>query len=423
MNAIDVDQLGKRYRLGKERSPWSGWPRLSRLAAKLTGASAEPEKRAREIWALKEVSFALEPGTILGVIGPNGAGKTTLLKILARITPPTEGRVRGRGRVIPLLELGGGFHPDLTGRENVFLAAAMYGIPRGEAARRLDEIVEFAQLSEFIDEPVRRYSSGMYLRLAFSVAVNMQPEILLADEVLAVGDLAFQERCLERVREAGRAGMTVLFVSHDMAAVGRLCDRVLWLSTGRIVQLGEPQEVIGAYAHSAWTLSGNKLREGKKGAHASKLGEILSVKLVNRKGSEIGAVRISEDVLIKITFNMLRGDVSVRCAFSVSTQGIYVFRSVQPEEFAVAKPGIYSALVRIPAHLLADTIYSLKTSLIVVEKGKEYPPLVIDNALTFQVYDTDESLSARGTYKGKISGVVMPRLDWKVAKERDVTRG
>src|SRR6185436_19824646 len=182
-------------------------------------------KVQREVWALKDVTFALEKGQILGVIGPNGAGKTTLLKVLSRVTPPTEGRIFGYGRVVPLLAIGAGFQEDQTGRANIFLNAAMYGVPAELVEERLDDIIDFADIGDFIDVQVRRYSSGMYLRLAFSVAVNMNPDILLADEVLAVGDVDFQERCLERVKQAGRDGMIVLFVSHDMAAITRLCSR------------------------------------------------------------------------------------------------------------------------------------------------------------------------------------------------------
>src|SRR5207244_12740531 len=168
-------------------------------------------------------------GTILGIIGPNGAGKSTLLKIIARVTRPTEGRVIGRGRVVSLLELGAGFNPDFSARENILMNGAMHGIPRREVLERMDEIVQFAAVEDFLDNPLKHYSSGMYLRLAFSVAINMQPDILLADEILAVGDIAFQERCLERVAEEAQRGLTVLFVSHDLSALARLCDRIVWL--------------------------------------------------------------------------------------------------------------------------------------------------------------------------------------------------
>ena len=188
---------------------------------------------------------------ILGIIGANGAGKSTLLKVIARVTRPTEGRVTGIGRVVSLLELGAGFNPDFSAHDNILMNAAMHGISRREVLDRMADIIQFAELDDFLDNPLRQYSSGMYLRLAFSVAINMQPDILLADEILAVGDIAFQERCLQRVAEESERGLTVLFVSHDMSAVSRLCHRVIWLDRGEVVQDGEPEGVIAEYEDAA----------------------------------------------------------------------------------------------------------------------------------------------------------------------------
>ena len=221
MTSITVSNLGKCYRTNKAPSP------LQQLAAKFTKKGKDALRPARELWALKDVSFSLERGTILGVIGPNGAGKTTLLKVLARVTPPTEGRVVGHGTVAPLLELGAGLQPEMTARENISMYMAWNGLSRADIEQRTGDIVAFAEIEEFIDTPLKRFSNGMYVRLAFSMAINMQPDVLLADEILAVGDLTFQERCLQRVEEAGAAGMTVFFVSHDMAAIQRLCTRVI----------------------------------------------------------------------------------------------------------------------------------------------------------------------------------------------------
>ncbi len=393
MKSLIVDGLGKCYHLGKR-------------------------KQHKELWALRDVSFDVSPGTILGVIGPNGAGKTTLLKVLSRVTPPTEGRVRGWGRVVPLLALGTGFSPEITGRENIFLNAAMHGIPRAHVQKKLGDIVEFAGVEGFLDTPVRHYSSGMYLRLAFSVAMNVDPDILLADEVLAVGDLDFQERCLAKVQEAGRAGLTVLFVSHDMAAITRLCNRVLWLNAGRIVRLGAPDEVVTAYQNSAWTLASAKLKKQCTVGHVHEWGEILSVRLLSRQGEEIGAVRISEDVFVNLAFSLSQPGANVRCAIDVYAQGVHAFRSVQPAEMPVERCGAYNAWVRIPGHLLAETIYTVNASANITWKGEERP-IVEYNALSFRVYDTDEKSSARGTYEGRLPGVVMPRLEWRVVEERD----
>src|SRR6201998_136403 len=200
-----------------------------------------------EFWALKDVSFEVKRGEVLGIIGRNGAGKSTLLKILSRITEPTEGRVTLRGRVASLLEVGTGFHPELTGRENIFLNGAILGMTRAEIRRKFDEIVAFAGVEKFLDTAVKRYSSGMYMRLAFAVAAHLEPEILVVDEVLAVGDAEFQKKCLGKMKEVSKGGRTILFVSHNMVAMRSLCDRVIWLATGRLVNEGEPGNVIGRY--------------------------------------------------------------------------------------------------------------------------------------------------------------------------------
>jgi lipopolysaccharide transport system ATP-binding protein len=412
VDSIVVEQLGKCYRLGKPPGPSS----LPRMLLQLIRAGKDDQQQGTvpSVWALKDVSFAVQPGTIMGIIGANGAGKTTLLKVLGRVTLPTQGRALVRGRVVSLLEVGAGFQPWLSGRENIYLNAALYGIPRSEVARRFDEIVEFAELTDFIDTPVKRYSSGMYLRLAFSVAINMEPDILLADEVLAVGDLSFQERCLRRVREAGDAGLTVLFVSHDMAAITRLCDRVLWLASGKIVDDGDPEAVVSHYERSARDGLGEQTRHGQTiGEH----GRILHTALVNTEGKEIGAARVSQEVLFKLTFRVESPGADVRCSFSVSTRGIPVFRSVQPDTLQISEPGVYVATARVPAHLLSDTVYTVDVGVVITRDGQS-ASLAEHNALTFQVFDADERSSARGSYTGALPGVVMPRLEWDVVREQ-----
>jgi lipopolysaccharide transport system ATP-binding protein len=418
MTSITVSGVGKCYRTNKPPSPWQ------KLMARVGWGTDDSAKRSREIWALKDVSFEVEKGTILGVIGPNGAGKTTLLKVLARITPPTEGRVVGRGPVAPLLELGAGLQGELTARENIALYMTWHGVPSAEQPQRLDDIVAFAEIGEFLDTPLKRYSSGMYVRLAFSIAVNMKPDILLADEILAVGDLAFQERCLQRVEEAGAAGMTVFFVSHDMAAIQRLCNRVIWLNAGQVVQDGEPAAVVGQYEQAAWTLTAGSAKKGKKGNYASEHGEILSVRLLSPEGREIGAARNDEEIFVTITCSLLTPGMTARCVMSLMTRGVVAFRTAQPEDVSVTAAGIFTAKVRIPPQLLADTIYTAKVGVMVLADGRE-SALVLDNALTFRVYAADDpaqrSLLSRNQYQGSgWSGAVMPKLEWQVARARDV---
>lgn len=258
MAVVEVENLGKKYRLRKAHGP--GREAAYRtLRETLTNAGrdllrgiARPAARREEYWALRDVSFGLEAGEVLGVIGRNGAGKSTLLKLLSRITDPSEGRFRMRGRVGSLLEVGAGFHPELTGRENIYLNAALLGMTRPEARARFDDIVAFAEVERFLDTPVKRYSSGMYVRLAFSVAAHLEPEILLVDEVLAVGDANFQKRCLGKIKEvSSQGGRTVLFVSHNMASISALCTRGLVLDKGRVTFMGDVNDAVGRYLAEA----------------------------------------------------------------------------------------------------------------------------------------------------------------------------
>jgi lipopolysaccharide transport system ATP-binding protein len=259
VHAVRATGVGKCYRLGQLRT---GYGLLSEtIAARLRSAGRRQEKPERDFWALRDIDFEVDAGETFGIIGHNGAGKSTLLKILSRITPPTEGEIRLRGRVGALLEVGTGFHPELTGRENIYLNGAILGMPREEIRRKFDEIVEFAEIERFIDTPVKRYSSGMYLRLAFSVAAHLEPEILVIDEVLSVGDLAFQEKCLGRMETVAREGRTVLFVSHNLTAVQSLCNRAMLLSRGRKVTEGPAAAVIDEYVRSVGTTAAVSLTE------------------------------------------------------------------------------------------------------------------------------------------------------------------
>ena len=407
MDAIAVEHISKRYRLGK-----------SKRSGGLRGRLGAKEHVGREVWALRDVSFAVPRGQILGVIGPNGAGKSTLLKVLARVTPPTEGRAVVQGRVVSLLELGMGFQPEMTGRENVLMNAAFHGIERQEVERRMASIAEFAELDDALDRPVKNYSSGMYLRLAFSVAINMDPDILLADEVLAVGDMEFQERCLRRVQDEGRNGLTVLFVSHDMSAITRLCDRVLWLDKGQVADVGEPDLIVRHYEHESWSRIADSA-EGRPGRHQGPHGEILGARLLTPDGEEIGAVRVSDELVIETRFRVDGPDAAARCGVALEADGVTAFRSIAPTETALERPGIYRATVTVPAHLLADKVYAVKLG-IHLRAGGEETSMARENALSFRVYDTDEATSARGDYAGTLEGVVRPRLAWELVADDDV---
>jgi lipopolysaccharide transport system ATP-binding protein len=300
--AIRVEGLGKRFRIGaplSRRSPRRGlrrraaWP--LRVVRDLVAATSDPSDRA--FWALRDLSFEVAPGEALGIIGRNGAGKSTLLKILSRITEPTEGRAEIRGRVSSLLEVGTGFHPELTGRENVFLNGAILGMRRSEIRARFDEIVEFSGVERFIDTPVKRFSSGMRVRLAFAVAAHLEPEILIVDEVLAVGDTQFQQRCLGRMKTVTGDGRTVLFVSHNLAAVEGLCSRALLLRDGRIAAKGEPTDVVGAYLSDIEESAGSSYAcDEAIDARAW----IQEASLCDERGLESGRFSMSEPIGIRM---------------------------------------------------------------------------------------------------------------------------
>jgi lipopolysaccharide transport system ATP-binding protein len=275
------------------------WP-ARRLRGGPGGATAE------EFWALREVEFEVAPGEVVGIIGRNGAGKSTLLKVLSRITRPTTGRVRIHGRLGSLLEVGTGFHPELSGRENVYLNGAILGMSRGEIARKFDDIVAFAEVERFLDTPVKRYSSGMYVRLAFAVAAFLEPDILVVDEVLAVGDVAFQRKCLGKMGEVSRHGRTILFVSHQMAAVQNLCDRVVLLDRGRVLANDRTEAVIERYLRDAAELAAMPLadRPDRQGTGALRF---LSVALRDGRGAPVGALGCGSDCAIALRYENRAG--------------------------------------------------------------------------------------------------------------------
>ena len=419
MDSLIVEDLGKRYFVPSKKAAAAprktlnlGFARMPLPRISLPGRIAQ----GRDLWALRHVTFSVAPGSILGVIGANGAGKSTLLKVIARVTRPTEGRVSGVGRVVSLLELGAGFNPDFSAHDNILMNAAMHGIPRREVLDRMNDIVQFAAVEDFLDNPLKHYSSGMYLRLAFSVAINMQPDILLADEILAVGDMAFQERCLQKVHELARdTGLTVLFVSHDMEAVSRICDRVIWLKGGEVHRDGQAEEVVTEYQNAAWETLADEAPGYKGTSHAARYGEIVDVKLLSADGRDIGSPPRSEDVFVRIRFRTRRAKARARCAIDVMTKGVLVFRSAQPTLEPVAADTVYEAFVKIPANLLSETNYTVNVSILLVRGEGDEHALVVNKALTFMVYGDEHAVEASETRQRK--GVINPTLEWSMDGE------
>jgi ABC-type polysaccharide/polyol phosphate transport system ATPase subunit len=291
---IEAQGLGKRYRLGQSHRART----LGETVDSWIRRGQRPSKSQQEIWALRDVDFVVRRGEIVGVIGSNGAGKSTLLKTVASITQPTTGLVRTRGRIGTLLEVGTGFHPELTGRENIFLNGSILGMPRRDIKRRFDEIVEFAGLERFLETPVKRYSSGMYLRLAFAVAAHCEPDILVVDEVLAVGDARFREKCLGRLSELRGEGRTALFVSHDLGAIGQLCERALWLDHGQVRADGPTASILEQYLR--WVAPRRSLVEPPVDPGSS--AQVLSLALTDGQGTLVEAPRRDERFCLTLRF-------------------------------------------------------------------------------------------------------------------------
>ena len=421
MNSLIVEGISKRYLVPKAQKTQRTETRFDRLRDLLSIPLARELMGAQELWALRDMSFEVEAGTVLGVIGSNGAGKTTLLKVISKVIAPTSGRISGRGRVVSLLELGAGFDDEATARENIFMNAAINGIPRAVALERLEDIVEFAEIQDSLDTPVMYFSSGMYLRLAFSVAINMQPSILLADEILAVGDLAFQERCLQKVRELARdTGLTVLFVSHDMEAVSRICNRVIWIKDGQLQRAGEPEDVVTEYQNAAWEmLTSSEKPEAIGSGHAGRYGEIVDVKLLSADGREIGSPPKWEDLYVRIRFRTYRAKTQARCALDLFCKGVLVLRSAQPDLIWVVPDMLYEALVKIPASLLSETNYTVNVGVTLTRAEREEHSLVVNRALTFMVYGADAKDASAGKHR---MGIIDPALEWSLEKKADVVR-
>jgi lipopolysaccharide transport system ATP-binding protein len=361
----------------------------------------------------------VHPGELIGVIGRNGAGKSTLLKILSRVTKPTTGRVAMYGRVGSLLEVGTGFHAELSGRENVFLSGAILGMRRAEIGRKFDEIVAFSELEKFIDTPVKRYSSGMYVRLAFSVAAHLEPEILIMDEVLAVGDAAFQQKCLDKMHAIRQHGRTIFFVSHSMPAVTRLCRRVILLHEGRIVSEGEPQAVINDYLSASWNITAEREWLNPENAPGNDVVRLARVRVLDETGAPATAFDIRRPVHVEITYDVLaNGHVLTPHVEIHNDTGINVFGSHDTgHEWrrTPREPGRYSSVMTIPGNMLSEG--TLRAHIAVMS---HVPRTTLHaqerNVVAFQVIDSQQGDSARGDYIGPITGVMRPLLCWETMR-------
>ena len=419
--AIAVENVSKRYRLGDARHDslrdalWSAAVRLGTMAGRtFAGRRGGETNDADHIWALQGASFEVRPGEVLGIVGPNGAGKSTLLKILSRITEPTDGRVRMLGRVGSLLEVGTGFHPDLTGRENVYLNGAILGMRKTEIDRKLDEIVEFAEVSRFLDTPVKHYSSGMYLRLAFAVGAHLETEILLVDEVLAVGDARFQQKCLDKMRDVGRHGRTVLFVSHNLLAVKRLCERAILIDGGRVWKDGPAQDVVSAYLSAGRETTALREWPSRDTAPGRDVVRLRAVRVRTADGQPADTIDIRHPVGVQMEYDVLEaGHVLLPNFQFFNDAGIHMFAShdLDPDWRRRRRPaGRYLSTVSVPGNLLSEGTVTVSVGMETV--APRLFQFYVHDAVTFRVVDTLDGDSARGDYIGNIGGVVRPRLEW-----------
>ena len=416
--AVAAEGLAKKYLIGVRRDPYgrlteSLWNGLARLLGR--GSDSDG---STDFWALRDVSFEIPQGSVVGVIGRNGAGKSTLLKILSRITEPTLGRAELHGRVGSLLEVGTGFHSELSGRENIFLSGAILGMRRVEIQRRFDEIVDFADIGPFLETPVKRYSSGMKVRLGFAVAAFLEPEILFIDEVLAVGDAEFQKKCLGKMSEIGQGGRTIMFVSHSMPSILRLCDRAILLDHGRTVIDGPTHEVVRRYLESDIGRTGERRWDDPAVAPGDDVARLKRIRILPVGGGPAEEIDIQREIDVEVEYwsttpGILRPSVNLHF---YNDEGVCLFVTNDWNDRIAwqrpRRPGVIRSTCRIPGNFLAEG------RVIVTAAVSTYNPTQIhaieQDAVAFQVIDRAGEEGVRGVWAGDWPGVVRPMFEWRV---------
>ena len=419
--ALRAEGLGKRYRIGRTEGFYRYRSLRDELAQGLRRRVRRDADESRVLWALRHVSFDIKHGETVGVIGHNVAGKSTLFKILSKITPPTEGRATVAGRLGSLLEVGTGFHPELSGRENIFLSGAVLGMRRTEISRKLEEIVDFAGVERFLDTPIKRYSTGMYLRLAFAVAAHLEPEILLVDEVLSVGDAQFQRKCLGKMAEVGASGRTVLFVSHSMPAVLRLCRRVILLEHGQVVADGAGSDVVRVYLESGLGTAAEREWTDPASAPGDGVARLRAVRVRNASGVVAEELDIHRPLSIEVEYWDL-GDADD----TPLTANVHLFNEDGVNLFASAdfndphwrqrsrQPGVVRSVCHVPANFFAEGKLFVTAAVSSIN-----PPTVHvmeRDAVAFQIVDRSNGEGVRGEYVSEWPGVVRPSFDWTVTR-------
>ena len=423
---IKAENLGKKYVIGHQaervsylalRDVWMQnartiWNKTKDLA---TGKPIIQGDTTEEVWALKDVNFEIRRGEAVGIIGRNGAGKSTLLKVLSRITEPSAGRVTIDGRVASLLEVGTGFHPELTGRENIYLNGTILGMTRAEIKRKFDEIVAFAEIEKYLDTPVKRYSSGMYVRLAFAVAAHLEPEILVVDEVLAVGDAAFQKKCLGKMGDVAHEGRTVLFVSHNMGAIHNLCRWGMWLDQGQLKMSAATNNLIAAYLSTETADEGERRWDMLQKAPGNKSIRLRAVRILNEKHKVSSFVDMRHPFYIEIAYDVLIAHSGMRTGFWVFTsEDVLAFVAGDNEDLRWKEkertPGSYVSTCEIPGNLLNSGTYHLT----VAADIPGYEMLFLEKSvLKFHIEHTGVTLLDG---PNRSPGIICPSLRWRIAK-------
>jgi lipopolysaccharide transport system ATP-binding protein len=427
VNAIEILNLSKKYQLGvigtgmlsHDLNQW--WSRFKSSKKDVTlhreENNSKDSAKYEEIWALKDINLDIKNGEVLGVIGKNGAGKSTLLKILSQITTPTSGSAILRGRVGSLLEVGTGFHPELTGRENIYLNGAILGMKRKEIDKHLDEIIDFSGVIKYIDTPIKRYSSGMNVRLAFSVAAHLDTEILIVDEVLAVGDYEFQKKCIKKIGNVSTRGKTVLLVSHNMSSISNICDRVVLLEMGKIIEDGRPENVIESYLTGGGEINPHKIfNQNQKTLYKKEKINLLEVKVLNKNGNIKKQFDVTEDIIIECIFKILDDSVPyIPSMFLKNEKGIVVFHAVDTSSFWDRKReiGQYSSKIIIPKNILTPGVFFYTQLISTINHASSEKYIRDEDVISFNVHDSWTGSSAVGNLKITLpGGIIRPKLKW-----------
>lgn len=421
--AIIVENLNKLYRIGKKQEKYKTLrdtiadafiSPFKKAGSLIRGQASAASNLNETIWALRDVSFEVKKGEVVGIIGRNGAGKSTLLKILSRITEPTKGSAEIHGRVGSLLEVGTGFHAELTGRENIYLNGAILGMRKAEIDKKFDEIVAFAEVEKFIDTPVKHYSSGMYLRLAFAVAAHLEPEILIVDEVLAVGDARFQKKCLNKMEDVGKEGRTVLFVSHNMPAITRLCKRAILLNDGKVILDDAAPKVVHAYQNDGVSTTAETLWHDLSKAPGGDIARLFAVRVKDEKGFVTESIDIRKTFYVEMEYEVIKPGYILLPHYLFRNNGIVAFMTLDNDPEWRKKPrpaGRYTSTVTVPGNLLAEGMFSVDASLITLEPV--IPQFDAEEIICFQIFDSLDGDSARGDWTGNLHGVMRPFLKWR----------